>query len=315
MNKLQEIGLALKRKKGLFVSFLLSLLFWLLIKLSNENDTLIALKVNVEHFQDSCYVKYHSEPKFYVHVRGHGYGLLKAYLSAGKKHQIPSWNVVKSGKNSHWRLAYFVPGASKSKVQAWLPEGVRFINADQDTVKVLYSALEEKWLPIAPANDIVTKNGELLLDFKLQPDSLLVRGPKYLLDTLSPVPVWNPWFEGLSSVENQEIELSSTIEEISLKKRKVRLTAISSPLGQKNFTLKVGIKNPYANIQLLPNQVNLNCLGPIMEMKKWSAEDFKLQVMADSTKKFWTVELVKQPKYLERYSIQPKSLEYFILEP
>ena len=203
-------------------------------------------------------------------------------------------------------------------IEQQLFDNTRLNQIYPENLNIVYSRLDEKRVAVVPQTQIQLRAG-YLSDFPIQskPDSILVRGPKSILDTLKGVS--SMFFEATDVYEgiSQEVGLKS-IPELQLEQETVQLVMPVSRYSEKEFVLQVELINlPLGvRVKLFPPTAKLRATLPMALLNTVKESDFRLVVdcenLQDQESKSLKLTLLKQPPGLKQLIWEPEEVNYLI---
>ena len=203
-------------------------------------------------------------------------------------------------------------------IEQQLFDNTRLNQIYPENLNIVYSRLDEKRVAVVPQTQIQLRAG-YLSDFPIQskPDSILVRGPKSILDTLKGVS--SMFFEATDVYEgiSQEVGLKS-IPELQLEQETVQLVMPVSRYSEKEFVLQVEVINlPLGvRVKLFPPTAKLRATLPMALLNTVKESDFRLVVdcenLQDQESKSLKLKLLKQPPGLKQLIWEPEEVNYLI---
>ena len=203
-------------------------------------------------------------------------------------------------------------------IEQQLFDNTRLNQIYPENLNIVYSRLDEKRVAVVPQTQIQLRAG-YLSDFPIQskPDSILVRGPKSILDTLKGVS--SMFFEATDVYEgiSQEVGLKS-IPELQFVQENVQLVMPVSRYSEKEFVLQVEVINlPLGvRVKLFPPTAKLRATLPMALLNTVKESDFRLVVdcenLQDQESKSLKLNLLKQPPGLKQLIWEPEEVNYLI---
>jgi len=203
-------------------------------------------------------------------------------------------------------------------IEQQLFDNTRLNQIYPENLNIVYSRLDEKRVAVVPQTQIQLRAGYLSdIPIQSKPDSILVRGPKSILDTLKGVSTMlfetTDVFEGIS----QEVGLKS-IPELQFAQENVQLLMPVSRYSEKEFVLQVEVINlPLGvRVKLFPPTAKLRATLPMALLNTVKESDFRLVVdcenLQDQESKSLKLNLLKQPPGLKQLIWEPKEVNYLI---
>ena len=181
-----------------------------------------------------------------------------------------------------------------------------------------FSRLEEKMYIVVPQIEINLRAGYLIdSSLKVIPDSILVRGPKSILDTLNSIQTESIIANDLYRNFSKKVSLTS-IPEIQLSESKVTVEVAVSRYTEKEFLLNVEVINlPLGTrVKLFPPNVKARVTLPLSVLRTIKASDFNLvvdynNIFTDEEKKLDLI-MVRRPSSVKKLILEPKKVNYLI---
>jgi len=176
----------LNKEVPVFAFFLLlSFIFWYLNELSTELGTTINYPVRYVNPPKERIVIGELPRKLAMELRGPGYSILKMKLSGSKAPVVIDFSKAASkrvpGRKTHY---YLVTSGMIQDFSKQLHADFEILSIKPDTVFYAYDRLVERRMPVIP--DIHTEaapgNKTIVVS---EPDSVTVKGPEHIIDTLS----------------------------------------------------------------------------------------------------------------------------------
>ena len=181
-----------------------------------------------------------------------------------------------------------------------------------------FSRLEEKVFTVVPQIEINLRAGYLIdSSLKVTPDSILVRGPKSILDTLNSIQSESIIADDLYENFRKKVSLRS-IPEIQLSESKVTVEVAVSRYTEKEFLLNIEVINlPLGNrVKLFPPKAKVRVTLPLSVLRTIKASDFNLvvdynNIFKDAEKKLDLI-MIRRPSSVKKVILEPKKVNYLI---
>ena len=181
-----------------------------------------------------------------------------------------------------------------------------------------FSRLEEKVFTVVPQIEINLRAGYLIdSSLKVTPDSILVRGPKSILDTLNSIQSESIIADDLYENFRKKISLRS-IPEIQLSESKVTVEVAVSRYTEKEFLLNIEVINlPLGTrVKLFPPKAKVRVTLPLSVLRTIKASDFNLvvdynNIFKDAEKKLDLI-MIRRPSSVKKVILEPKKVNYLI---
>ena len=181
-----------------------------------------------------------------------------------------------------------------------------------------FRRLEEKMYIVVPQIEINLRAGYLIdSSLKVTPDSILVRGPKSILDTLNSIQSESIIADDLYENFRKKVSLRS-IPEIQLSESKVTVEVAVSRYTEKEFLLNVEVINlPLGTrVKLFPPKAKVRVTLPLSVLRTIKASDFNLvvdynNIFKDAEKKLDLI-MIRRPSSVKKVILEPKKVNYLI---
>jgi len=209
-------------------------------------------------------------------------------------------------------------GSQKFLIQQQLFENTILNQVNPIQLEIAYSRLGEKRIAVDPQVQIQLRPG-YLSDSPVQsiPDSVLVRGPQSILDTLTVIATKLVKARDVYKSLNQSIALIKH-PQLQIAHEKVELTLAVSRYSEKEFSLDIDVINlpEGTRVKLFPPVVKVRATLPLSVLSTVKEKDFKLVVDYNNiqleTKKELKLQMVSQPPGVKKVIWDPISVNYLI---
>lgn len=301
----------------IFVAF--STIFWFLNKLSNEFNSTINYPVKYTNLPSNKALVTELPPKLKLQVTAPGYSLLKYKLSPvpfpvvinlnDYASQISRENVEKF--TIHTRLI-------KSDINRQLGKDINILDVLPDTINFHFNNVINKKVALA-ANVTLNFAPQCMLDgdISFKPDSIVVSGPEYILDTLQKVYTKKQKFKGLNRPIERNVSLIE-IDNLSFAKKKVNMLLPVSKFTEADILVPIIPVNVPDSLHLItfPQKAKISYLVSLANYDKINELDFRLEVDFFEIKKLLGQKLSVNLKYqtdnVSSVSFTPTIVEYII---
>jgi hypothetical protein len=310
------------RKKALIFSFflILSVIFWFMNALSKNYTTDIKYPVRYRNFPSDKTLIGELPNYFTLRVNAHGYTLLRHKLSSRYIPIVFSVNSFSlsrmSGRDSSFY--YLETRYIREYVAKQLSSEFEIVSLKPDTLVFPFADVISRKVPVKSALSFELGQ-QLILKNKLMiaPDSIIVSGPDYIIDTLSFV---------YTQVKNLGVLKKSIDRTIGLQKLDHVLfdtDEVEVRFDMEKFTEKI-LRVPVEvinlpdsiNLKLFPHLIDVSCQVGLSNFEKLEPFMFKAiidytQIESDQTDKL-IVNLQIKPDFVKSINYFPKAVEYLI---
>jgi len=300
-----------------FFSFLtISALIWLLITFSKEYTTVITFPVDYKNIAQNQLLQEAPVKEIDITVKATGFKIIRAKIR-NKTIQLDASQLNRKRKSKF----YILPNTQKNKIQNQLLSGIDIIEVGIDTIFLNLGLLTSKKVALQPNLDINYHVGyDLLGDISMDPDSILISGPKSRVDTIKYIRLNKLVLSDVKANFNQEVEIVKTISQRSLNFNIIK-TKISGRVDK--FT-EGRIQVPF-DIVNLPENINLTTLNRKVEIiftvalsnfAKVSEASFKVDCDYSVAEKnnlgYLLPRIIVKPTFIKNLKIVPSKIDFLI---
>ena len=203
-------------------------------------------------------------------------------------------------------------------IQEQLLNASKLIQISPSLYNLKYSRMSSKWVNIAPQTSIQLRPGYLGEEkIKVMPDSVLVHGPKSILDTLKKIQTLDFKASDVHKVIDQKIGFKS-ISGLKFENDQTRLYWPVFQYSEKtlNITIKIINLPSGVKIKLFPPQVSIRVTLPLSLVSTLEAADFSIAVdyndIFENKPSVLELKLLKYPSSVKKTVWDLKSVNYLI---
>jgi len=317
INKGREIEVLLEKlpSKGRLRFFLLfvfvSFSFWISTKLSNTYTLEQTFSINWNDVPEGVII-YETEYKLNASIKASGIEVLFYRLF------MDELNI--SLKEAKFSLS---KGIVNIERQHFFVEQQLFNNTILNQINPVsmefeYSNLDEKMVPILPKIEFNLRPG-FLIDKPIlsSPDSILIRGPKILLDSISNIETQFFTYDDIFEPFSKMVKLKKN-PKIQMPVNEVKINLSVSRYSEKVFILPVEVINLPKNlrVKLFPPKAKIKVTLPISILTTVKDSDFTLvvdynEIINDQAKELQLI-IKKQPPAIKQIILEPKKVNFLI---
>jgi hypothetical protein len=324
-NKFSQISenekVAFRKKALIFAFFLvISIIFWFINKLSYEYTQEISYPIIYKNFPSQKVQVGNPPENLNLKVIANGYTLLWYKLSS--KYIPISLSVDQftfhrlSGKDTS---SFFLQTIyARDYIARQLSSKFEILAIAPDTLFFRFANMKSGIIPVKPQFTYqLEKQMILKADPVINPDSILVSGPDYIIDTLSGLETLDIDLGIIARSKVISVNMKET-KNIYFRQNKVKVSFDIEKFTEKTIQIPIVVSNLPDNLKLqtFPPNIQLVCQVGLSNYEKLQSNFFKVQVdykeIAKAESDKLKVELVKQPDFIRIVNFTPKTVEYLI---
>ncbi len=314
------------RRFVIFTFFLfLSIIFWLLNALSKQYTSEIYYPINYSNLpEDKILIGREKLPtKLLLSISGYGFTILQHNIKLSETHAEIDFstlsNITSAQQDS---LRYFVLSKSvQEQIEKKLSSGLNIEAIYPDSLIFQFArAIEKKVRVIPNYKCVLGKQFMLKTPVYVTPDSVFIKGPHLILDTISEIETNPVILSGIETFTQVSTALTK-LKDIEIPQEKVTINAPVEEYTEARIKVPIEIANVPENVMitLFPCDANLTFLVALSDYTIINSADFKVSVDYSSikTQKNYLVDKLKVkiitlPKYARNLDAHPRKVEYII---
>lgn len=292
------------------VCFLISLLAWLVIKLSQEYNHNIRFNVSYLLPADQAFDRL-PPSTLNTQLRAKGWTFLS--MSLDKSRDTLEIPIIASG-------ALPLLPVIQERLPADLSESITILTITPMQLDIRLGEKVSKKVPISLPEDLTTAPQHQFSEpILLQPDSVTLYGTSRLL---APIDSWATEPFGGSPLKESfagEIELVRSGSSLIAKDvTSCVIRATVEEITEKQIYVPITLSESYKDsIQIFPDQALIKCTVGLSMYDQVKRDAFSLRAVPDPLlkKNEWKVEIAKMPDFVTLIDYSPKTVEYFLINP
>lgn len=295
-------------------------LFWFLHSLGKQYTANIVVDVNYYNFPIDVEPQDNTVKELTLNVSAYGFSLMRIQLKSilyNYKINIDRLKVSKLSEENNLRYDLSV-AAIRNEFEHQLGSGIVINSVFPEEVTFNVRKMGVKKLPITSALKMEMKSGYMISEEGLiQPDSVEVRGPAELLDTLKTIYTQEMIIDNISSSFKREVQLQSPNPEIELMKESATVQyEIEEYIDEEIAVFITPLNFPDSvKVTLSPEEVKLKYRTYERAKQRIGRDDFLLVVdyntINDLSRKL-EVQAVHLPKGITKVYMSPRYVNYTI---
>ena len=315
--KTSGLKLLNNRKIKVFVFFtILTTIIWLLIELSKTFTSTAFFKAEYKNLPKDKLLQVSPVSQVEVTIKAPGFNLLKYKLKAHKINFNLN-NLSKKGSSY-----YILPNSQLSNINAQIIGETEILNIVKDTIFIEVGKNISKKVPIQTRADVKFKIGYNFIEkLKVEPDSVMVSGPKKYIDSIKEVSTIP--FKISDVYENIEKEVELVIPEnlknIELSHQKVKLIGEVDKFTEGRIKIPVSIINEPEKVTVnpFPKEIEIIYQAGISNFNKINENSFTIvfdykQYEGDTTTQFLTPIIKQKSEFVSTIKLIPNRIEFLL---
>ena len=294
------------------ICFLMSTLFWFLIKFSKEYTYYIDYPVEFVHQPIDKYLKGEPISELKVKVNGYGFNYLKETFS-DRIVEIDVSKLQHQGSTYFWLSQYERPNIAREL------NGFSILEIDPDTLFLNFSNKTKRRVEVkVPLNLNFRENYVQYGAFKIRPKTIEIFGPSHVLDTLSYVYTDVLAQDDIIEDIHASLHVRLPHELLSTRNIEVQVSQEVARFTQINKVIPIKLKNvpKGKELRIKPSQVDLSYWVAMQDVDKVKASDFEIYcdynevAMTQSAVLNVFLDEDKTPSIVQRVKYHPYTIEF-----
>lgn len=309
------------RKKALIFAFFLtiSIVIWLLKALEKNYTTQIDYPVRYRNFPDDKTLIGELPDHLKLNVYAHGYVLLQHKISSRYIPLVISVNsfTLKPMRERDSGFFFLETRFLKDYIDKQLSSEFEILEVRPDTLVFPFAEVVEKRLPVEPNFDFQLEQQMILKQSPvIQPDSIMVTGPDYIMDTMQNIYTKDKDLGIISGDKEIDIGLQS-VKHTTLSPERVNVKIEVERFTEKTLSVPITVTAApdTLNVITFPRQIALTCQVGLSNYERIQPGMFTATVNYADIEEGQTrleVKLIKRPEFVRSIKYNPKTVEYLI---
>jgi len=294
----------------------LSVIFWFMTKLSKEYDS--SIKYPVSYINLPINKLLQEKPSEYIDVRikATGFKLISSKVSP-RKLTIDASNIYGKSLTNY----YLLLSQQKLSVQKQLNTGVKVAYFIKDSVHFKLGVLNQKKVVVKLISDLLFAEGfELNNSISIQPDSILLTGPKLTLDTISFVSTGLLQKKELNVSINEFLDIKefNPDSNVSAEKDKVLITASVERFTEGSVEVPIKVINipDGKQINTFPKFVKVTYRIALSNFNKIDSSTFLIEcdygISENNNLPYLIPKLIGSSSMIKNARISPQKIDFLI---
>lgn len=304
-----------------FVFFLfLSFIFWYLNTLGKDIDTGISYPVRFINLPEDRVLVEDLPSKLNLFLKGPGYSVLKLKLKGNRIPVVIDISTVNyrrvPGSNT---LRYYIKTSGLiPKLTNQLKVDCEITSIKPDTLFFSFDRIVTKSVPVTADIDVITERQYFIKgQINIDPDSIIITGPRRIVDTIKIVKTRFKRLAGLNETIKKEILLDN-IKDISFSQRRITYTIPVEQFTEAEIQVPIKLLNipDSIDIKIFPDAVSVRCLVAISDYKRVGEIPFEVvldfnKVDLHTSEKI-PLEVLNVPSFVNSFRFSPAKVDFLI---
>ncbi len=290
----------------------IAFVFWLLIKLSQTYQAEKEIEFEVSTPPDKV-LSQKPPANLTAELEGTGWDLMIDYFSS----RTLTLFYDMQGLN---RL-----NLSRSQLRSDIKQGlysddISILDLNYDNLDLKLEEQEQKKVPVQVRYSIDVAAGFQLKDsLAVSPDSVIITGPKSVVDTHTYWITDSLRLRNLTNTQSRTLALMPPPPEIALSHALADIQIGIEPLTEKSMYVPLVVRNAPDSLRIFPRRVNVTAKVGLSKYDQISYRDFTAEVdlgeaAINTSSNTVPIQIIQKPAYVKSLYFTPKSAKFFIIE-
>ena len=322
MRRILEKGAGgINRDVIIFAFFLLlSFIFWYLNSLGKNIESDLKYPVRYINLPKERILSEDLPSRLELYLKGPGYSVLKLKLSGSRAPLILDISTINYRRvpGSKTLSYYILSSGLIPKLKSQLRTECEIVTIKPDTLFFTFDRIIAKAVPVIPDVEILTeKQYSVKGNIQVNPDSVILTGPKHIIDTVENVKTRFKRLTGVDETITRSFMLK-TSKEYSSSVKKVTVTIPVEQFTEAEIHVPVKIINcpDSIDIKIFPDEVTVRCQVAVSDYNQFKERPFEVvldlnKVNLNSTDKI-PVEIPNVPPFVNSLRVTPSKVDFLI---
>ncbi len=308
-------------KKGdhliFLICILLATIFWFLIKLSDNYSVSYQMKIKYTHVPAGKLITALDDSDAIVRFKSNGYNLVDLLLHGSLDSLSINMSEYDIRKETGNKYAISTSNI-REKIAQTLGVNDRDLEFAKPVLRFYMEHLRKKRLKLQTHLDLSFKSQFNLFGYKIVPASIMVYGPKQILDTLKALSTEPVHLENLENNKKVRIDVQNPYPQmLKMRPQKVIINLDVEKYTEQRIIVPIDASGVHPEIRTFPTTATVSFNVFIRDYEKIHANQFKLipNVKNIDLRKIKTLrlELISSPKDISNIRIIPPEVEFIIV--
>ncbi|MEL7587397.1 MAG: hypothetical protein AAGU19_11850 [Prolixibacteraceae bacterium] len=292
---------------------------WFLNALNKQYSVELTFPVRYTNWPANKILANRPPDNFVLRVNSFGFTLLRYKLSMAFTPLIFNVNEFTAGKLEQSKKSDFVipTGQFIGQLSEQVSNELNITAIHPDTLVFVFDKVASRPVKVRPNVSFELKQQHFLSDaINTIPDSVLVSGPKSVIDTLSFVSTSYQHYKDVNRTIRQNIALKE-YDNLILQTKRVLLEIPVEEFTEKQVKVPVTISGVPEEMQinLFPDEVTVSFMIGLSRFKEVKPGDFRISASFEDIQKkedLLRLTIESQPPFVRSVSLSPSQIEYLI---
>jgi len=299
---------------------LLSFIFWYLNSLGKNIESDLKYPVRYINLPKERILSEDLPSRLELYLKGPGYSVLKLKLSGSRAPLILDISTINYRRvpGSKTLSYYILSSGLIPKLKSQLRTECEIVTIKPDTLFFTFDRIIAKAVPVIPDVEILTeKQYSVKGNIQVNPDSVILTGPKHIIDTVENVKTRFKRLTGVDETITRSFMLK-TSKEYSSSVKKVTVTIPVEQFTEAEIHVPVKIINcpDSIDIKIFPDEVTVRCQVAVSDYNQFKERPFEVvldlnKVNLNSTDKI-PVEIPNVPPFVNSLRVTPSKVDFLI---
>lgn len=294
---------------------------WYLSKLSHEYTTTLSYPVRYINFPKGKVMVGEPTRKVALRVKAFGYTLLRCKMSAALNPIEFDFNKLPLRTlDGSFSKQYILTSRARNSIISQFSSDLQIESVEPDTLHFEFAYVVEKSVTVQPDVQVDFERQYMLSDqISIEPKSIIISGPKSILDTINLVKTKQIKLTKLNQRIEKRISLIP-IHQVGFSDRNVLLVIPVEKYTELSLKIPIEIENAPDDINLLVVPKTIEIKGNVVLSKYFNIKPAMFKATVDynlinqSLTNKLKVNLSVVPQSVDLVDFEPKYIEYFIVK-
>ena len=302
-----------------FVCICIATIFWFLNALNKQYTVDLTFPVKYTNLPKNKVLANKPPDYFTLTANSFGFTILRHKLSMAFTPLVFNVNEFTSGKmEQSEKSKYAIPTSQFiNRLSSQVSSELKITDIQPDTLNFIFDRIVKQKIKVRPNISVgFSKQHFLSQKISTVPDSVLVSGPKSVLDTLKFINTTYQKYKDLDQTVQRNVPLADQ-ENLTYDPKRIVLKIPVEEYTEKYLQVPISIDDlpDSVHVNLFPEKARVSFMIPLSRFKEIKPYNFKISVSykdIQNKKDLLDLEIKTQPQNLRAVSFSPGQVEYLI---